>query len=107
MQNIVKMTTFLTHFDYIETYRKVRDEFIQEPFSPNPAVFKHCDGKQNKIRWLKVHITIRILSHRLIAVLGYHYKEPKSRKTPIFYINSAMWSSVLQRQSRWCRLYAF
>jgi len=62
--------------------------------------FKYCDGKRNKIqrnkiRWLKVHITIRILSHRLIAVLGYHYKEPKSRKTPIFYINSAMWSFVL------------
>ena len=35
IQNIVKMTTFLTHFDYIETYRKVRDEFIQEPFPPN------------------------------------------------------------------------
>ena len=35
IQNIVKMTTFLTHFDYIETYRNVRDEFIQEPFPPN------------------------------------------------------------------------
>ena len=35
MQNVVKMTTFLTHFDYIETYRKIRDEFIQEPFPPN------------------------------------------------------------------------
>jgi enamine deaminase RidA (YjgF/YER057c/UK114 family) len=35
IQNIAKMTTFLTHFDYIETYRKVRDEFIQEPFPPN------------------------------------------------------------------------
>ena len=35
IQNIVKMTTFLTHFDYIETYREVRDEFIQEPFPPN------------------------------------------------------------------------
>ena len=57
IQNIVKMTAFLTHFDYIETYRKFRDEFMQEPFSPNSAVFKHCDGKRNKIRWLKVHIT--------------------------------------------------
>ena len=35
IQNIVKMTTFLTHFDYIEIYRKVRDEFIQEPYPPN------------------------------------------------------------------------
>jgi hypothetical protein len=48
IQNIVKMNAFLAHFDYIETYRKVRDEFIQELFSPNPAVFKHCDGKQKK-----------------------------------------------------------
>jgi len=35
IENIVKMTTFLTHFDYIETYRNVRDEFIQEPYPPN------------------------------------------------------------------------
>lgn len=35
LQNIVKMTTFLTHFDYIETYRKVRDEFFHEPYPPN------------------------------------------------------------------------
>ena len=35
IQNIAKMTTFLTHFDYIEAYRKVRDEFIQKPYPPN------------------------------------------------------------------------
>jgi enamine deaminase RidA (YjgF/YER057c/UK114 family) len=35
IESIVKMTTFLTHFDYMETYRKVRDEFIQEPYPPN------------------------------------------------------------------------
>jgi len=35
IQNIVKTTTFLTHFDHIETYRKVRDEFMAEPFPPN------------------------------------------------------------------------
>ena len=35
MQNIVKMTTLLTHYDYIETYRSVRDEFFQEPYPPN------------------------------------------------------------------------
>ena len=35
IQHIVKMTTFLTHFDYIETYRNVRDEFVQEPYPPN------------------------------------------------------------------------
>jgi reactive intermediate/imine deaminase len=35
MQNIVKMTTLLTHYDYIETYRSVRDEFFEEPYPPN------------------------------------------------------------------------
>jgi reactive intermediate/imine deaminase len=35
MQNIVKMTTLLTHYDYIETYRSVREAFFQEPFPPN------------------------------------------------------------------------
>ena len=35
MQNIVKLTTLLTHYDYVETYRSVREEFFQEPFPPN------------------------------------------------------------------------
>jgi enamine deaminase RidA (YjgF/YER057c/UK114 family) len=35
MQNIVKMITLLTHYDYVETYRSVRDEFFQEPYPPN------------------------------------------------------------------------
>ncbi len=35
MQNIAKMTTFLTHYNYIETYRSVRDEFFQEPYPAN------------------------------------------------------------------------
>jgi enamine deaminase RidA (YjgF/YER057c/UK114 family) len=35
IQNIVKMTTLLTHYNYIETYRSVRDEFFQEPHPPN------------------------------------------------------------------------
>ena len=35
MQSIVKMTTFLTHYNYIETYRRVRDEFFQEPYPAN------------------------------------------------------------------------
>ena len=33
--NIVKMTTFLTDYNYIETFRSVRDEFFSEPFPPN------------------------------------------------------------------------
>ncbi len=33
--NVVKLTTFLTHYGYIEGYRKVRGEFFQEPFPPN------------------------------------------------------------------------
>ena len=32
---IVKMTTILTHFDNIETYRAVRNRFFSEPFPPN------------------------------------------------------------------------
>ncbi len=35
LQNIVKMTTFLTHYNYIETYRSVRNEYFSEPFPPN------------------------------------------------------------------------
>ncbi len=35
LQNIVKMTTFLTHYSYIETYRSVRNEYLSEPFPPN------------------------------------------------------------------------
>jgi enamine deaminase RidA (YjgF/YER057c/UK114 family) len=35
LTNLVKMTTILTHFDNIETYRGVRNEFFQEPFPPN------------------------------------------------------------------------
>ena len=39
MQNIVKMTTFLTHYNYIETFRSVRDAFFQEPCPPNTLLF--------------------------------------------------------------------
>jgi reactive intermediate/imine deaminase len=35
LTHIVKMTTILTHFDNIETYRAVRNEFFTEPFPPN------------------------------------------------------------------------
>ncbi len=35
LNNIVKLTTFLTHFNYRETYRKVRKEFLQEPYPAN------------------------------------------------------------------------
>ena len=35
LRNIVKMTTFLTHFSYVETHRNVRNEFFQEPLPPN------------------------------------------------------------------------
>ena len=39
IQNIAKMTTFLTHYSYIETYRSVRDEFFQEPYPANTLLF--------------------------------------------------------------------
>ena len=35
LNNIVKMTTYLTHFNYIETYRSVRNEYFPEPCPPN------------------------------------------------------------------------
>jgi len=35
LQNIVKMTTFLTHYSYIETYRSVRNQYFPEPCPPN------------------------------------------------------------------------
>jgi len=35
LKSIVKMTTILTHFGNIETYRSVRSEFFQEPCPPN------------------------------------------------------------------------
>ena len=35
LQNIVKMTIFLTHFSYIDAYRNVRDEFFPVPGPPN------------------------------------------------------------------------
>ena len=33
------MTTFLTHYSYIEDYRAVRNEFFTEPMPPNTLVF--------------------------------------------------------------------
>ena len=35
LQNIVKMTTFLTHYSYIEPYRSVRGKYFPEPCPPN------------------------------------------------------------------------
>jgi enamine deaminase RidA (YjgF/YER057c/UK114 family) len=35
LQNIVKKTTFLTHYSYIDTYRRVRSEYFPEPCPPN------------------------------------------------------------------------
>ena len=35
LQNIVKKTTFLTHYSYIEAYRRVRSEYFPEPCPPN------------------------------------------------------------------------
>ncbi|UCD77217.1 MAG: RidA family protein [Desulfobacterales bacterium] len=35
LQNIVKMTTLLTHYNYVETYRSVRNQYFPEPCPPN------------------------------------------------------------------------
>ena len=39
LQNIVKMTSFLTHYNYIETFRSVRNEFFPDPQPPNTLLF--------------------------------------------------------------------
>ena len=39
LRNIAKMTVFLTHYNYIETFRSVRDEFFQEPYPANTLLF--------------------------------------------------------------------
>ena len=38
LSDIVKMTTFLTHAGYIETYRAVRNELFSDPMPPNTLV---------------------------------------------------------------------
>ena len=35
LENIVKMTTLLTHFGSIETYRSVRNDYFKDPMPPN------------------------------------------------------------------------
>ena len=35
LQHIVKMTTFLTHFQYRDAFRNIRQEFFTEPFPPH------------------------------------------------------------------------
>lgn len=38
LENIVKMTTYLTHAAYIEPWRGVRNEYFGDPFPPNTLV---------------------------------------------------------------------
>lgn len=38
LKDIVKMTTYLTHAGYVETYRAVRNEYFAEPMPPNTLV---------------------------------------------------------------------
>jgi enamine deaminase RidA (YjgF/YER057c/UK114 family) len=35
LKNIVKMGTFLTHHNYVEAYRSVRNQYFDEPCPPN------------------------------------------------------------------------
>jgi enamine deaminase RidA (YjgF/YER057c/UK114 family) len=39
LKNIVKMTTFLTHYSNLEGYRAVKGEFFTDPMPPNTLVF--------------------------------------------------------------------
>jgi hypothetical protein len=41
--------------------------------------FKYCDGKRNKTRWLKVHITIRTVMPLWCAAYCYDTEETKGR----------------------------
>ena len=54
----------------------------------NPVIFKHCDGKRNKIRWLKVHITIRLPSCFKTPNLIWNWKVLKRPKNQGFYNNT-------------------
>lgn len=36
--NIVKISAFVTHYSYVDTYRKIRGEFLGEPFPPATLV---------------------------------------------------------------------
>ena len=45
----------------------------------NPVIFKYCDGKRNKIRWLKVYITIRTEKPPWCAAYCYNTEETKGR----------------------------
>jgi enamine deaminase RidA (YjgF/YER057c/UK114 family) len=38
LAHVVKMTTYLTHAGYVETYRAVRNEFFSDPMPPNTLV---------------------------------------------------------------------
>ena len=38
LKDIVKMTTYLTHPDYVEPWRSVRNEYLSEPMPPNTLV---------------------------------------------------------------------
>ncbi len=38
LSDIVKKTTYLTHFGHIEMYRAVRDRFFSDPMPPNTLV---------------------------------------------------------------------
>jgi reactive intermediate/imine deaminase len=38
LTNIVKMTTYITHYASLEGYRKVRGQFFTEPFPPSTLV---------------------------------------------------------------------
>jgi len=38
LRNIVKLTSFATHFSCVEIFRRIRGEFLREPFPPNTLV---------------------------------------------------------------------
>jgi len=49
----------------------------------NPGIFQYCDGKRNKIRWLKVHITISMVMPMWYEVLRWNTEETKGVEIPV------------------------
>jgi len=54
----------------------------------NPSIFQYCDVKRNKIRWLKVHITISNPWAQQITDLIWNWNVLKHLKNQGFYTNT-------------------
>ncbi|HUG98587.1 MAG TPA: RidA family protein [Gammaproteobacteria bacterium] len=62
LSDIVKMTTYLTHSGYVETYRTVRNEFFTDPMPPNTLVI--CESLATPEFLMEVEATAVLGSRR-------------------------------------------